>query len=110
MARSALPAQTVRKAASGKAALTNAQITRHRPVPMNTLRFWSRKITDKPSTTSNSPRIGRVSRMWNCTAMEPKSPASGRLSRSRSFVVAAKVNHWRLRVSTSKSTSVVCRK
>ena len=36
---------------------------------MKTLRFWSRRMTERPRKTRIMPRIGRVNRMWNKTAI-----------------------------------------
>ena len=56
---------------------------------MKMLRFWSRRITDRPMKTSSNPRIGLVKRMWNATAMEATRVESGLLSSRRICQVEA---------------------
>ena len=61
----------------------------HRPALMMTCRFGFHRITDRPSTTAIAPTSGRVSRVWNSTAIFPRRRGSGSINISRSLVVGA---------------------
>ena len=61
----------------------------HSPALIMTCRFGFHRMTDSPSTTAIAPTSGRVSRVWNSTAILPRRRGSGSVSISRSLVVGA---------------------
>src|ERR1700738_1643401 len=86
-----------------------AHRTRHKPVLKKTLRFWSRKMMDRPMKTRSIPSTGRVKRMWKTTATPATCEVCARANSRKRLNVEQYMYQTFGRIIVSKAMSLVLR-